>query len=70
MKTTIVVVNRHRLRANKKNGTNDPVFRCSIGKYGNPWYAHDVVFDKPGKLVYDPEHPLPCGATVWFEVCT
>jgi len=63
---TIVVVNRHRIRANKA-GADDPVFRCSRGKYGKPWYEKEFRFTGSVKLVENREKPLPCGATVWLE---
>jgi hypothetical protein len=62
----IIVVNKHRVRSNVKTGNREPVFRCSHSKTGKPWYQESVYVEN-GKLIYDPEHPLPCGATVWME---
>lgn len=65
---TIVVINRHKITANKKNGTTEPVISVRRGRSGSPRYVDE--FDiSDGKLVYDPVHPLKCGATVWIE-CT
>jgi hypothetical protein len=62
-----VVVNKHRVRSNKNTGMNEPVFRVSKGKHGKPYYAREVQFPAEARLVYDPEHPMPCGASVWIE---
>lgn len=64
--TYYVVVNRHKVAANRKNGTEDPVFRVSNGKYGKPRYLSKISFTKC-TVVEDKTHPLPCGATVWIE---
>ena len=62
-----IVVNKHRVAANRRTGNSDPVFRISHSRYGRPWYAKKVEFEGPCIFVYDPEHPLPCGASVWIE---
>lgn len=64
-----VVVNRHRVAANRKAAPGDrtPVFRIARGKHGKPHYADRVSFPQGAELVYDLDHPLPCGATVWLE---
>lgn len=65
-----VVVNRHKVQSNRKYGESEPVFRVSNGKYGKPMYAVEVEFPEGATLTTDPEHPLPCGATVWIEAVT
>lgn len=62
-----VVVNRHKVQANRRNNTDVPVLRISRGKYGRPKYANSCDFPAGARLVQDGEHPLPCGATVWIE---
>lgn len=62
---TIVHVNQHVIKANRKNGTNDPVL--TIKNYKEIKYAHEVTFNGPVKFVYSPEKPLSCGAHVWAE---
>lgn len=65
----VIVVNKHIVRANAKTGDCEPPLRVSRGKHGRPHYAQSVVrFNVNLRLIYDPEHPLPCGATVWLEV--
>jgi len=65
---TIVVINRHVIAANKKNGTADPPISVRRGRNGKPVYYDKYDIPGQAQLVYDPEHPLKCGATVWLEV--
>jgi hypothetical protein len=64
----VVVINRHIVARNRKQGTAEPPIRVSRGKNGRPSYHSEVTFSGRGRLIYDPEHPLPCGATAWFEL--
>lgn len=68
MAKTIVVINRHVIAANKKNGTKDPPISVRRGRNGKPTYYQEYPFECEAKLIYDPEHPLKCGATVWLEL--
>ena len=66
----IIHINQHRIRANTKNGTCDPVITCKT--YKDNQYAHSVsILDKEGneacKVIYSPDKPLSCGARVWIE---
>jgi hypothetical protein len=67
MTKTIVVMNRHIIQRNRKNGTKEAPIRVSRGRYGRPSYFHDLVLGPDAHLIYDPENPLPCGATAWIE---
>ena len=58
-------VNMHKVRANKKHGTNEPVLTIKEGKSNT--YCHEVDILGPSKLVYRPDKPLSCGARVWIE---
>ena len=58
-------VNMHKVRANKKHGTNEPVLTIKEGKSNT--YCHEVDILGPSKLVYRPNKPLSCGARVWIE---
>lgn len=63
---TIIHVNQHNIKANRKAGNNDlPVLTVKTYKSNN--YAHEVSINGPSKLVYSPENPLSCGAHVWVE---
>jgi hypothetical protein len=62
---TIIHVNQHVVRANAKNGTNDPVL--TIKDYKSNRYAHSVDIKGESRVVYSPDKPLSCGAKVWIE---
>jgi hypothetical protein len=58
-------VNMHKVRANKKNGTNDPVIAVKTSKENI--YGFDVTILGESRVVYSPDKPLSCGARVWIE---
>jgi hypothetical protein len=67
---TIIHVNQHVIRANKKNGEENPVLTCKT--YKENIYAKEIeILDEGGsviaKVVYSPDKPLSCGARVWIE---
>lgn len=67
---TIIHVNQHVIRANKKNGVENPVLTCKT--YKENIYAKEIeILDEGGsvvaKVVYSPDKPLSCGARVWIE---
>jgi hypothetical protein len=62
---TIIHVNQHAVKANAKNGANDPVL--TVKTYKDNRYAHTVDVKGPSKIVYSPDKPLSCGARVWVE---
>lgn len=62
---TIIHVNQHVIKANKKNGVEDPVL--TVKTYKENIYAHEVDLKGPSKIVYSPDKPLSCGAHVWIE---
>ena len=64
MKTRIHV-NQHKIRANKKHGTNDPVITVKTSKSNT--YCHEVIINGSSKVIYSPDKPLSCGAKVWIE---
>lgn len=56
-------VNRNQIDANTKHGTNKPAVRFQKGKFGRPFYAHEVEIPGPSRVIYSPDSPiLPCGA--------
>lgn len=65
---TIVHVNQHIIKNNRKTGANDPVL--TIKNYKETKYAHEVTFEGPVKFIYRPDKPLSCGAHVWAETCS
>lgn len=62
---TIIHVNQHVIKANTKNGTNDPAL--TVKTYKSNTYAHEVEILGPSRVVHSPDKPLPCGARVWIE---
>ena len=66
---TIVHVNQHVIKANRKNCTQEPVLTCKTYKTNE--YTNTAVIMKDGeevgRFVYRPDKPLSCGAHVWFE---
>lgn len=62
---TIIHVNQHKIKANTKHGTREPVLTVKRGKSNT--YAHEVEITGPCKVVYRPYAPLSCWARVWIE---
>ena len=62
---TIVHVNQHVIKANRKDGKNDPVL--TVKTYKNNRYAHEILIKGDSRIVYSPDKPLSCGAHVWIE---
>ena len=62
---TIIHVNQHVIKANRKNGANDPVL--TVKTYKSNQYGHEVFIKGDSKIVYSPYKPLSCGAHVWIE---
>ena len=58
-------INQHVIRANAKNGTNDPAI--TVKTYKQNTYAHRVEIGGASTVVYSPDKPLNCGARVWIE---
>ena len=67
---TIIHVNQHVIKKNRKTGKVDPVL--TVKTYKDNRYAHTaVILGQDGKeaarVVYRPDKPLSCGAHVWIE---
>ena len=62
---TIIHVNQHIIKANRKNNETNPVL--TVKTYKSNTYAHTVSINGPSKIVYNPTKPLSCGAHVWVE---
>ena len=67
---TIIHVNQHVIKANRKNRTGDPCL--TVKTYKNNRYATDAIIrDEDGnevaRVVYRPQKPLSCGADGWIE---
>jgi hypothetical protein len=64
--STIIHVRQDRLRHNRKYATNDPVITIRSGN--RLTYCHEATIEGNCKLVYQPDRPLNCGATLWLEI--
>ena len=69
----IIHVNQHKIRANTKHGTDEPVLTVKTYKENN--YALEALLKtKDGvqlaKVIYSAHKPLSCGARVWIEIDT
>jgi hypothetical protein len=62
---TIVHVNQHVIKSNRKNRAEEPVL--TVKTYKSNTYAHEVNIKGDSKVVYSPNKPLSCGAHVWIE---
>jgi len=58
-------INQHEIRKNRKDGGTRPVI--TVKTYKSNDYASGVDILGPCRVVYSPDKPLPCGATVWIE---
>ena len=67
---TIIHVNQHIIKANRKNGTINPVLTTKTYK-DNRYTNTAIILDKHGeecaRVVYRPDKPLSCGAHVWIQ---
>ncbi len=62
---TIIHVNQHVIKKNRKEGTTEPVL--TVKTYKSNTYASSVTIHGPSRIVYSPDKPLSCGAHVWIE---
>lgn len=62
---TRIHVNQHVIKANRTTQNKKPVISVKTSKKTR--YAHEVEIDGPAKVIYSPDKPLSCGATVWVE---
>ena len=68
----IIHVNQHKIKANTKNGSNEPVL--TVKTYKSNEYGHEATLLHNGvivaRIIYSKDNPLSCGARVWIEVDT
>jgi len=67
---TIIHVNQHVIKSNRKKGEVEPVLTCKT--YKTNTYAHEAIIrdaegNEVARVVYRPDKPLSCGAHVWIE---
>lgn len=61
----VIHINQHVIKRNKKTGEREPVITCKTYKSND--YCSEVLIKGECKVVYSPDKPLSCGATVWIE---
>jgi hypothetical protein len=61
----VIHVNHHNIRKNRKSGCGLPVITAKTYKSND--YGDMVEIAGPCTVIYRPEKPLSCGATVWIE---
>ena len=67
---TIIHVNQHVIKSNRKKGEVEPVLTCKT--YKTNTYAHEAIIrdaegNEVARVVYRPDKPQSCGAHVWIE---
>ena len=62
---TIIHVNQHVIKSNRKTGATDPVL--TVKTYKSNVYAHKVKIHGDSEIVYSPDNTLSCGAHVWIQ---
>jgi hypothetical protein len=63
---TFIHIRQDRLRHNRKYGTNEPVITIREGDRRT--YCHEVTIQGICKIIYSPNRPKDCGATLWLEI--
>ncbi len=61
---TIIHVNMHVIKRNRKNNERQPPI--TVKTYKSNEYVHEVEICGPCKVVYTPDKPLSCGAHVYI----
>ena len=60
-------INRHNIQANQDKAASERIPVISVKQRQENRYGYEAQLTGPSRLVYRPEKPLPCGATVWLE---
>ena len=72
MAKTVIHVNQHIIRSNRKTGEREPALTCKRKSGGPVTRAHQVaIVDEDGRevarVVYSPDRPLSCGAVAYIQ---
>lgn len=70
MRLKRIHINQHNIKKNRKDDSNLPVI--TVKDYKSNTYGHEaIIYDSDGKenarVIYSPDKPLSCGATVYIE---
>ena len=61
-------VNRNHIGSNMKKSPKDRKPVISVKRKGTNLYGNEVEILGPCKIVYQPDHPLDCGARLWIDL--
>ena len=64
---TRININRHNISFNLNKPESERVPVISVKKRQENRYGYEAQLTGPSRLIYRPESPLDCGATVWLE---
>ena len=69
---TVIHVNQHKIRSNKKVALEDAEPVLTVKTYKDNRYASEAVIrdadgNEVARVVYRPHKPLGCGAHCWIE---
>lgn len=69
---TIIHVNQHKIKANKKVSLDDTEPVLTVKTYKDNRYAKEAIIrnaegEEVARVVYRPHKPLSCGAHCWIE---
>jgi hypothetical protein len=64
---TRIKVNRPNIKANEKKPKSERIPVISVMKRQENRYGYEAELTGPSRIVYRPERPLSCGATLWIE---
>ena len=62
---TVIHVNQHVIRRNRKTGERNPPL--TVKTYKGNTKATRVLIGDSTIVTYEPDHPLKCGAVCWVE---
>lgn len=62
---TIIHVNQHTIKKNRKTGERKPVI--TVKNYKSNRYGKRVRIKGPSTVIYSPDKPLSCGAVCYIE---
>lgn len=65
LKIKRIHINQHNIKHNKKSKNKKPVISIKTSKRNQ--CANSIEIHGPCRVVYSPNKPLSCGATVWIE---
>ena len=61
----IIHVNRNLIAQNKGRENLLPVLSVKEGKTNT--YCYEIKINGPSEMIYSPDDPLACGATLWLR---